>query len=267
VIISDKNANKYKRRKIRNQWGGFSMNFSGRLLSIILLVSLLSSAALSLSPTPDFGDPQNRATSWFQSQYGSFFDHDLNETTPASIGDVNIEPSALKCGDPSAEINAIVYDPAGIRMVYAEVGNRMNLMLDMDMDNRYTGYCNSNLQPGTYKVTIVAIDKIGNAARTDAATSLTILDPRDLNGDHIEDSLDTQGCKEQRVIVLHDGNLSGFGSAKKMDCFEVLPASSMMLPGNKLAELSKRNGVKGIYKDQKLKVPISRENLAEGAEL
>jgi hypothetical protein len=230
------------------------VNFSGRMLSFIFLVSLLSSTALSLSPVPDFGDPQNRATYWFQSQYGPFFEHDLNDTTLPSIYDVSIEPSALKRGDPSAEISANVYDSAGIRMVYAEVGNRMNLMLDLEMDNRYTGYCNSNLPPGTYKVTIVAIDKAGNAARTDVATNLTILDPRDLNGDHIEDSLDTQGSKEQRVIVLHDANLSSFGPARRLDCFEVLPASSVTLPGDKLTELSKLNGVKGIYKDQKLKI-------------
>ncbi len=138
-------------------------------------------------------------------------------------------------------------------MVYVEVGNRMNLMLDLKKSRRYIGYCNSNLPPGTYKVTVVAIDKAGNAARAVAVTNLTVLDPRDVNADRIEDSLDTKSNKEQRVIVLHEGNLSGFSSGKDLNDFEVLPASSLTLPGNQLCELSKIRGVKGIYKDQKLK--------------
>ncbi|MGA9098944.1 MAG: S8 family peptidase [Methanotrichaceae archaeon] len=236
------------------------MNFSYRLLSVILLLSLLSSVAICLSPIPDFGDPQNKATRWFQSEYTSFLGQDLGNAIPPSIFGVSVTPSALKYGDPSAEINAIVYDPVGIRMVYAEVDNRMNLMLDLKMNGRYTGYCNSNLPPGTYRVTIVAIDKAGNAARTDAASNLTIRDPRDLNGDHIDDSLDIHSSKEQRVIVLHDGNISGFGPAQTLDNFKVLPASAMILPGNKLTELSKQNGVKGIYEDQKLKVLSAPED-------
>ena len=235
------------------------MNFSYRMISIILLLSLLSSVALCVSPIPDFGDPQNKATRWFQSEYASFLEQDLSSAIPPSIYGMSVTPSALKYGDPSAEINAVVYDPVGIRMVYAEVGSRMNLMLDLKMNGKYTGYCNSNLPPGTYRVTIVAIDKAGNAARVDANSNLTILDPRDLNGDHIEDSLDTHSSKAQRVIVLHDGNLSSFGPAQKLDNFKVLPASSMTLPGDKLTALSKQNGVKGIYEDQKLKVLSAAE--------
>ena len=68
-----------------------------------------------------------------------------------------------------------------LKMVYALVGTRMNLMLDLKRTNQYTGYCGSNLPPGSYKVTIVAIDRAGNAARSEASTNLTILDPRDLN--------------------------------------------------------------------------------------
>lgn len=35
----------------------------------------------------------------------------------------------------------LLRDPAGLRMVYALVGNRMTLMLDLKMTNQYTGYC------------------------------------------------------------------------------------------------------------------------------
>lgn len=42
---------------------------------------------------------------------------------------------------PRSEINAFVHDSSGVEMVYADVGNRMNLMLDLDRDGRYTGYC------------------------------------------------------------------------------------------------------------------------------
>ncbi|NPV61439.1 MAG: S8 family peptidase [Methanotrichaceae archaeon] len=123
-------------------------------------------------------------------------------------------------------------------------------MLDLDLDHRYTGYCGSNLHAGTYKVTIVAIDKSGNAARDETAR-LTIVDPGDLNGNRIEDSLEKQKDENLKVIVLHDGNLSGLPAAEKL---EVLPASSVTLPGDRLEEISKIKGVKGIYQDQKLKV-------------
>jgi serine protease AprX len=128
----------------------------------------------------------------------------------------------------------------------------MNLMLDLDHNNRYTGYCGSNLPPGTYNVTIVAIDKSGNAAK-DESRKLTIRDPNDLNGNGIEDSLEKQGPGDLKVIVLHDGNLSNVASAKA-DSFSILPGSALTVSSDKLEKLAKTNGVKGIYKDQKLKV-------------
>ncbi|MCX6676171.1 MAG: peptidase S8, partial [Methanothrix sp.] len=94
---------------------------------------------------------------------------------------------SYECGDPRSEINAFVFDQSGLEMVYADIGNRMNLMLDLDLDHRYTGYCGSNLPPGVYKVSIAAIDKSGNAIR-DETGSITILDPGDLNGNGIEDT-------------------------------------------------------------------------------
>lgn len=218
---------------------------ASRSLSILFLMCLLSSAALSSEL------PENKATRWFQAEYNNYFKSTQGDKMPPVIYGISVTPSASKRGNLPSEIDAFVYDPSGIELVYAEVGNRMNLMLDLDMDHRYTGYCNSNLAPGMYKATIVAVDKAGNAARAEGQ-SLTILDPSDLNGNGIEDRLEKQKDKAMRVIVLHDGNLSGFGSGQ--DGLNILPGSSMTLQGDKLTELSKVKGVKGIYEDQKLKV-------------
>jgi hypothetical protein len=113
----------------------------------------------------------------------------LNDTTPPTILGVTVIPSSLKVGDARAEIQANVHDPSGIKTVYALVGNRMNLMIDLKRTNQYTGFRGSNLPPGTYSVTIVAVDEVGNAAQAKATTNLIILDPRDLNDDHIDDEV------------------------------------------------------------------------------
>ena len=136
-------------------------------------------------------------------------------------------------------------------MVYADIASRMNLMLDLNQDGRYTGYCGSNLPPGTYRVSIVAIDKSGNAAKDESAT-LTIRDPNDLNSNGIEDSLEKQGKKDLKVIVLHDGNLSDVAPSE--DRLHILPASALTVSGDKLEKIARTDGVKGIYRDQKLKV-------------
>jgi hypothetical protein len=213
------------------------------ILSFLLLVSLISGA------TPEGDGQEERALQWFHSEYDYFFRPSLTDTTPPSISKVDVAPSNLKVGDPRAEIRADIYDPIGIKIAYAEVGDRMNLMLDVMRTNHYIGYCCSNMPSGTYKVIIVAIDKAGNAARYEA-TNLTILDPRDLNGNHIEDSLEKQLDKDLRVIVLHDSDLTVRGE----DRFKIIPSSSVIVPGSKLDELAHFKGVKGIYKDQKLKV-------------
>jgi serine protease AprX len=59
-----------------------------------------------------------------------------------------------------------------------------------------------------------------------------------------------------KVIVLHDGNLSGIASQEE-ERFKILPGSAMTLSGDKLEKVAKTKGVKGIYKDQKLKVLAS----------
>jgi serine protease AprX len=113
---------------------------------------------------------------------------------PPVIYGVIISHSSLKICAPRSEINSFVHDAGSIEMVYAAIGNRMNLMLDLNQDGRYTGYCGSNLPPAAYKVTIVAIDKSGNAAKDESAT-LTIRDPNDLNSNGIEDSLESKAEK------------------------------------------------------------------------
>ena len=202
----------------------------------------------------------NKASIWFEKEYESYFKPNADDGMPPIIYGVSISPSALRIGAPRSEINAFVHDVGSIEMVYADIGNRMNLMLDLDQDGRYTGYCGSNLPPGAYKVTIVAIDKSGNAAKDESVT-LTIRDPNDLNGNGIEDSLEKQGGKDLKVIVLHDGNLSGVASFE--DRFHILPWSALTVSGDKLEKIARTDGVKGVYMDQKLKVLASPEDRSE----
>ena len=222
---------------------------SSLLLYFILVACLVSIAAAF--PVQNALD-DNKATIWFQKEYNNYFKPNIDDGTPPTIYGVSVSPSALKIGSPRSEINAYVYDAGGLETVYADVGNRMNLMLDLNNDNRYTGYCGSNLPPGVYNVSIVAVDKSGNAAK-DESRKLTIRDPNDLNGNGIEDSLEKQGARDLKVIVLHDGNLSNVASAKQ-DSISILPGSALTVSADKLDKLARTNGVKGIYKDQKLKV-------------
>ncbi|MDD1749494.1 MAG: S8 family peptidase [Methanothrix sp.] len=214
----------------------------------ILLACLLSCAAAF--PVQNALD-NNKASIWFEKEYESYFKPNADDGTPPVIYGVSISPSSLKVGDPRSEINAFVHDAGSIEMVYADIGNRMNLMLDLNQDGRYTGYCGSNLPSGAYRVTIVAIDKSGNAAKDDSAT-LTIRNPNDLNSNGIEDCLEKQGGKDLKVIVLHDSNLSDVASSENR--FHILPVSALTVSGDKLEKIARTDGVKGIYKDQKLKV-------------
>ena len=198
----------------------------------------------------------NKASIWFEKEYDSYFKPNADDGMPPVIYGVSVSPSALKIGAPRSEINAFVHDAGSIEMVYADIGNRMNLMLDLNQDGRYTGYCGSNLPPATYKVTIVAIDKSGNAAKDESAT-LTIRSPNDLNSNGIEDSLEKQGGKDLKVIVLHDENMSDVAPSE--DRFHILPVSALTVSGDKLEKIARTDGVKGIYKDQKLKVLVLPE--------
>lgn len=221
---------------------------SSSIIYFILLAGLLSCAAAF--PVQNALE-NNKASIWFEREYESYFKPNADDGLPPVIYGVSVSPSALKVGAPRSEINAFVHDAGSIDMVYADIGNRMNLMLDLNQDSRYTGYCGSNLPPGAYKVTIVAIDKAGNAAKDESAT-LTIRDPNDLNSNGIEDSLEKQGGMNLKVIVLHDGNLSDVAPAE--DRFHILPGSALTVSSDKLEKIARTNGVKGIYKDQKLKV-------------
>jgi serine protease AprX len=214
----------------------------------ILLAALLSNAAAF--PVQNALD-NNKATIWFEKEYDSYFKPNADDGRPPVIYGVSVSPSALKMGAPRSEINAFVHDAGSIDMVYADIGNRMNLMLDLNQDGRYTGYCGSNLAPGVYRVTIVAIDKSGNAAKDESST-LTIRDPNDLNGNGIEDSLEKQGGKDLKVIVLHDGNLSN--AAYSEDRSHIPSWSALTVSSDRLEKIAKMDGVMGIYKDQKLKV-------------
>lgn len=221
---------------------------NSRSFSLILLAAFISFAAAF--PVQNALD-NNKASVWFTKEYNNYFRPEINDKTPPVIYGISVSPSAMKIGSPRSEINAFIHDEGGIEMVYADIGNRMNLMLDLDQDGRYTGYCGSNLPPARYNVTIVAIDRAGNAAKDESAT-LTIRDPNDLNGNGIEDCLEKQSGKDLRVIVLHDGNLSGVASSS--DDFHIVPGRAMTVSSDKLEKIAKTDGVKGVYKDQKLKV-------------
>ena len=121
---------------------------SSLLIYFVLVACLVSSAAAF--PVQNALE-NNKATIWFQKEYNNYFKPNIDDGMPPAIYGVSVSPSSLKIGSPRSEINAFVYDTGGIEMVYADVGNRMNLMLDLNHDDRYTGYCGSNLPPGTYQ--------------------------------------------------------------------------------------------------------------------
>lgn len=223
------------------------------ILHFVLLLSLISYA--SAFPVQNALE-NNKATAWFQKEYDNYFRPNVDDGAPPVVYGVSVSPSSLKTGDPRSEINALVHDSSGLEMVYAEIGNRMNLMLDLDRDGTYTGYCGSNLPAGIYNVTIIAVDKFGNAAK-DESRKITIRDPRDLNGNGIEDSLEEQGSRELKVIVLHEdelkANLTGVASSLEKR-FKVLPGSAMTVSSDNLEQIARTDGVRGVYTDQKLTV-------------
>ncbi|WP_232840838.1 S8 family peptidase [Methanothrix thermoacetophila] len=194
----------------------------------------------------------DRATRWFQKEFRALIERDQSDTTPPVITNPRIFPYQIKRGDPRAEISANVCDGSGISSVYAEVGRKQVLMFDLDGDGRYIGYCGSNLPPGDYNISIVAVDRAGNAAVT-PCRSLRVLDPQDLNANRIEDSLESLGPEETRVIVLHDDNVTDT-AGEKLHTLDILKGSAMLVPGNKIPELARLKGVRGIYRDQKLRV-------------
>lgn len=217
--------------------------FFSAVLALALLFSMV------VAPDPYISD---KATRWFQKEFKSLIEHDYDDVTPPVISNPRIFPYQIKRGDPRVEISAHVYDKSGISSVHAQIGKRQALMLDLDGDGRYIGYCGSNLAPGDYDINIIAVDKAGNIA-TAPYRHLRVLDPADLNANRIEDSLESLGPEETRVIVLHEDNVTG-SMGKGLRSIDILKGSAMIVPGNKIPELSQLGGVKGIYRDQKLKV-------------
>lgn len=224
------------------------------MLKTILIMALVA-VSLSYALASDYTDllTSDRAMRWLRAELPSFIPPGAEDNNSPNILTPRVFPTQMKRGDPGAEITATVTDPSGVSTVYAEVGGRIMLMLDLDGNGRYTGFCGSNVPPGDYNVTVVAVDRAGNAA-TAPAQVLRVLDPGDLNANRIEDSLEDLGSEDERVIVLHDGNLTGSVAGSVQRDLGILPASSMVVPGNRITELSKMQGVKGIYKDQKLRI-------------
>ncbi len=165
---------------------------------------------------------------------------------------MSVSPSILKTGDPRSEINARVHDPSGLGMVYADIGNRMNLMIDLDRDGTFTGYCGSNMPAGTYNVTIIAVDKFGNAAK-DESKKITIRDPRDLNGNGIEDSLEEQKAIDLKVMCFMrttlKGYLTGVGPLWRRGSKSARERNDRLSDNLKDRQT---DGVRGVYTDQKL---------------
>lgn len=224
------------------------------MLKTILIMALVA-AWVSSALASDYTDllASDRAMRWLWAELPSFVPPGASDNSSPNILAPRVFPTQMKRGDPGAEITATVTDPSGVSTVYAEVGGRIMLMLDLDGNGRYTGFCGSNVPPGIYNVTVVAVDRTGNAA-TAPAQVLKVLDPGDLNANRIEDSLENLGSEDERVIVLHDGNLTGSVAGSVQHDLGILPGSSMIVPGNRINELSKMQGVKGIYKDQRLRI-------------
>ncbi len=224
-------------------------------LPLLLLVGMAVLAANTAAlDGPTIPDP---ASAWFQKSSLSLVGWDGQDQTPPVISFPHVFPTSLKLGDPPAQVSAYVRDEAGVSMVSALIGNRQILMLDLDCDKRYSGYIGSNLLPGEYSISIVALDRAGNAARNEDLR-ISLHDPSDLNGNRIEDSLERLGSRDERVIVMHDRNLSWQRpSASEEGSFVVIEGSSMVLSGDEIRELARQKGVNGVYKDQVLKVLTS----------
>ncbi|OPX79332.1 MAG: Pyrolysin precursor [Methanosaeta sp. PtaB.Bin039] len=220
---------------------------------VLLVAAILLWFAADLPTGAGEAQIYDKASRWFDREVRSFLTIPQSDDLPPTITNARVFPGQLKRGDPVAEITAYVSDPAGISSVHAQVGRKVVLMMDPDGDGKYTGYCGSNIAPGHHNVTIVAVDKTGNIATSSCQMGLNMLDPSDLNGNHIDDSLERLGQVEARVIVLHDRNLTA-SQAQDQRALGLLPGSAMTLRGDQIAALSKMEGVKGIYKDQRLRV-------------
>ncbi len=227
-------------------------------LALVAIVWTASSgAAISVSLNQQ---PQEVSPRWFLQRMDSVLNPD-SDIEPPVILNPHVSPENMKQCDPNVprvEISAWVRDDVWVDTVYAEVGGRYIPLIDLSRNGRYEGHCSSNLPPGDHEITIVAVDRAGNAARCDDLV-LRILDPLDLNSNRIEDCLEKLDDQDLRVIVLHEENVS----LKKEDSkvqekveeeFRVLPGTSMVVSRSELENLAKTEGVKGVYEDKKLMI-------------
>ena len=217
------------------------------LLALAAIVSTASSgAAISISLKP----PQEVPPPWFLQRMSSVLSPE-DDAEPPTIQYAHVSPMIIKRGDPQVEVRAWVRDDVGVETVYAEAAGLFIPMIDLTRSGRYAGRCSSNLPPGDHPIEIIAVDKAGNAARN-AELVLRVLDPRDLNSNRIEDSLEEAEEKEEvRVIVLVDENATLEGEGEK---FRILPGASMIVPRGELESIAGTAGVKGVYEDKKLRI-------------
>jgi len=224
------------------------------LVAIIMTAS--SGAAISIS----LKEPQDVSPRWFIQRIDSALNPDDDDEPPV-IFNAHISPMIMKQGDPNVagvEISVWVSDDGAVETVYAEVGGRYVPLIDLTQSGRFEGSCSSNLPAGDHKITIVAVDRAGNAAMYGDLV-LKVLDPTDLNSNRIEDSLEERDDRELRVIVLHDENVSLKNQEAKVqeevdEEFKVLSGASMVVPKDELEELAETEGVKGVYEDKKLTI-------------
>jgi len=222
------------------------------LVAIVLTAPSCAAISVSLNEQPQEVSPR-----WFLQRMDSVLNPD-DDTEPPIVFNAHIAPMIMKRGDPKVEISAWVRDDGAVETVYAEVGGRYVPLIDLTGSGRYQGHCSSNLPPGDHEITIVAVDRAGNAA-VSSDLVLRVLDPLDLNSNRIEDSLEVREDRELKVIVLHEENVSlkreERGVREKVDEeFRVLPGTSMVVPRNELENLAKTEGVKGVYEDKKLTI-------------
>lgn len=226
---------------------------------LVIAWTVSSGAAISIS----LNEPEEVSPRWFLQRVDSVLNPG-DDFDPPVIFNAHVSPMIIKRGDPRVEISAWVRDDVAVETVYAEVGGRYIPLINLGRSRRYDGRCSSNLPPGDHRITIIAVDRAGNAARCDELI-LQVLDPLDLNSNRIEDSLEELQDQDLRVIVLVEEDVSLNREGTKIrerveEEFRVLPGASMVVPGRDLESLAKTEGVKGIYEDKKLRI------LGEGSE-
>ncbi|MCR3883061.1 S8 family peptidase [Methanotrichaceae archaeon M04Ac] len=212
-----------------------------------------SGAAISIS----LKEPEDPSPRWFLQRIDATL-HPGDDLEPPVILNAHVSPMMVKRGDPRVRIVAWVADDVSVDAVYAEVAGRQTPLLDLSRNGRYEGRLSSNLPFGDHGVTIVAVDRAGNAAVSDELV-LRVLNPLDLNANRIEDSLEELEDQDLKVIVLTEENVSLRREDPKIGDrvggeFRVLPGASMVVRGSELEKIANIEGVKGVYRDQKLQI-------------